>query len=87
MNRDTYARFLRSEAYKELLLGGKKKVGHAFPFSKDFLSSKKSSTLFFLLLFGQTPSCTYICIHTYTYTRIQILRIRGIMVIVVLAIV
>ena len=26
MNRDTYARFLRSEAYKELLLGGKKKV-------------------------------------------------------------
>ncbi|CAF1326877.1 unnamed protein product [Adineta ricciae] len=25
MNRDTYARFLRSEAYKELLLGGKKK--------------------------------------------------------------
>ncbi|CAF1067403.1 unnamed protein product [Rotaria magnacalcarata] len=27
MNRDTYARFLRSETYKELLLGGKKKVG------------------------------------------------------------
>ncbi|CAF2384768.1 unnamed protein product [Rotaria sp. Silwood2] len=27
MNRDTYARFLRSEAYKELLLGGKKKPG------------------------------------------------------------
>ncbi|CAF0998255.1 unnamed protein product [Adineta steineri] len=27
MNRDTYARFLRSEAYKELLLGGKKKLG------------------------------------------------------------
>lgn len=26
MNRDTYARFLRSETYKELLLGGKKKV-------------------------------------------------------------
>ncbi|CAF4998339.1 unnamed protein product, partial [Rotaria socialis] len=25
MNRDTYARFLRSETYKELLLGGKKK--------------------------------------------------------------
>lgn len=28
MNRDTYARFLRSEAYKELLIGGKKKVSH-----------------------------------------------------------
>jgi len=27
MNRDTYARFLRSETYKELLIGGKKKVG------------------------------------------------------------
>ncbi|CAF1400635.1 unnamed protein product [Rotaria sp. Silwood1] len=27
MNRDTYARFLRSETYKELLLGGKKKHG------------------------------------------------------------
>jgi len=27
MNRDTYARFLRSEAYKELLIGGKKKFG------------------------------------------------------------
>ena len=26
MNRDTYARFLRSEAYKEILMGGKKKV-------------------------------------------------------------
>lgn len=26
MNRDTYARFLRSDAYKELLVGGKKKV-------------------------------------------------------------
>ena len=30
MNRDTYARFLRSEAYKELLAGGKKKVGDLF---------------------------------------------------------
>jgi hypothetical protein len=30
MNRDTYARFLRSEAYKELLLGGKKKVSIDF---------------------------------------------------------
>jgi hypothetical protein len=30
MNRDTYARFLRSEAYKELLLGGKKKVSNEF---------------------------------------------------------
>lgn len=29
MNRDTYARFLRSEAYKELLIGGKKKVSGA----------------------------------------------------------
>jgi regulator of G-protein signaling len=27
MNRDTYARFLRSETYKELLIGGKKKFG------------------------------------------------------------
>ncbi|CAF0941388.1 unnamed protein product [Adineta ricciae] len=27
MNRDTYARFLRSETYKELLAGGKKKLG------------------------------------------------------------
>ncbi|CAF3411331.1 unnamed protein product [Rotaria socialis] len=27
MNRDTYARFLRSEAYKDLILGGKKKPG------------------------------------------------------------
>ena len=26
MNRDTYARFLRSESYRELLFGGKKKV-------------------------------------------------------------
>jgi len=26
MNRDTYARFLRSETYKELILGGKKKL-------------------------------------------------------------
>jgi hypothetical protein len=30
MNRDTYARFLRSEAYKELLIGGKKKVNNEF---------------------------------------------------------
>ena len=28
MNRDTYARFLRSDAYKELLVGGKKKVSN-----------------------------------------------------------
>lgn len=30
MNRDTYARFLRSEAYKELLLGGKKKLSKKY---------------------------------------------------------
>jgi regulator of G-protein signaling len=30
MNRDTYARFLRSETYKELLLGGKKKLSKKY---------------------------------------------------------
>jgi hypothetical protein len=47
MNRDTYARFLRSEAYKELLLGGKKKV--SIKFSNRIISIH--ITLFF---FGQT---------------------------------
>ncbi len=32
MNRDTYARFLRSDTYKELLLGGKKKVSKKFKY-------------------------------------------------------
>ncbi|CAM2706006.1 unnamed protein product [Rotaria socialis] len=30
MNRDTYARFLRSEAYKDLILGGKKKLSKKY---------------------------------------------------------
>jgi len=45
MNRDTYARFLRSEAYKELLLGGKKKVSIEFKYLKYVQIGKYNGSL------------------------------------------
>jgi len=48
MNRDTYARFLRSEAYKELLLGGKKKVSNE--------SNKQERFYFIFILQKNKPS-------------------------------
>jgi hypothetical protein len=45
MNRDTYARFLRSEAYKELLLGGKKKVSIEFKYLKYIQTGKYNGSL------------------------------------------
>jgi hypothetical protein len=45
MNRDTYARFLRSETYKELLLGGKKKVSIEFKYLKYIQIGKYNGSL------------------------------------------
>jgi hypothetical protein len=69
MNRDTYARFLRSEAYKELLIGGKKKVSNELNLPKDVISfsskNQKSFDLYFQRCFSTFcwANCTDICIH------------------------
>jgi len=72
MNRDTYARFLRSEAYKELLLGGKKKVSNEFHIKKIeyiFLQNKKTKLryIYFVHCFSTFFGQTHVKMHIYTY--------------------
>ena len=69
MNRDTYARFLRSEAYKELLLGGKKKVSYLyhFPLIISFLSNESATLFISNFIWANTCKNT---VHTHFYTHI-----------------
>ncbi len=77
MNRDTYARFLRSEIYKELLIGGKKKVNNEFDNQKKisfFFGNLKYSKKFifyvvFLIFFGGKHMWKYTYRYIYTHTQ------------------
>ena len=72
MNRDTYARFLRSEAYKELLLGGKKKV------STDLLPNLTIPIHITLFFFGQT----YLNMHIHNNKRMNVIMVLVMLIIV-----
>jgi hypothetical protein len=72
MNRDTYARFLRSEVYKELLLGGKKKV------SIDLFSNLIIPIHITLFFFGQT----YLNMHIHNNKRMNVIMVLVMLIIV-----
>ena len=72
MNRDTYARFLRSETYKELLMGGKKKVISREIESWIFSSSpfrRRSCYSHPILFLALQKILIYIYMYKYTHTQ------------------
>ncbi len=65
MNRDTYARFLRSEVYKELLLGGKKKVSKKF----KYMIILAHMEYFFFFFFFFFVGCCYCYYFVFSYPK------------------
>ena len=81
MNRDTYARFLRSEAYKELLIGGKKKV--SFSLFLEIFSIIDQNRAYFMLLFEFyhflffNQLCTSTQTHEHSNNKDACVRVAG----------
>ena len=77
MNRDTYARFLRSEAYKELLIGGKKKVSSLTRFSSSKNRKSAHSLLLFRFIFFLQSTRALTQTHKHSKTKDACARVAG----------